>query len=301
MPLHSMARRLDWQTEGSDWPHRERSRFVDAGGLRWHVQVWEPPRTDAPRVLLIHGTGASTHSWRQVAPLLASEFGVIACDLPGHAFSGKVRGSEAGLRGMARAVSGLMATLGVAPEAVVGHSAGAAIAVRMALDAKPGALAPKAIVGMNAALLPLQGLAGSLFAPAAKLLALNPLVPQLVSWQAAQGSVFKRLLGSTGSQLDPQGSALYRRLVANPGHVAGVLAMMAHWDLPSLQAELPALRTPLHLVVAENDGTVPPGDAARIRQVLPGTTVQMMKGVGHLGHEERPTEAAALILRLLKG
>jgi magnesium chelatase accessory protein len=297
-----MAQRLNWQTDGRNWPHRERSRFVDAGGLRWHVQTWEPPTPEAPLVLLLHGTGASTHSWRQVAPLLARDFGVLACDLPGHAFSGMVRGTAAGLRGMARSTAALMAALGVAPDAIVGHSAGAAIAIRMALDAKAGSgvAAPKAIVGMNAALVPLKGLAGSFFAPAAKLLALNPLVPQLVSWQAGDGPVFERLLGSTGSQLDPEGRALYRRLVGNPGHVAGVLAMMAHWDLPGLSTELPALRTPLHLVVAENDGTVPPGDAARIRQLLPGASVHLMKGVGHLGHEERPAEAAALIRQVLK-
>ncbi len=294
-----MAQRLQWQTDGKHWPHYERSRFVDAGGLRWHVQMWERPRADAPLLLLLHGTGASTHSWRHVAPLLARTFGVVACDLPGHAFSGPARGPAAGMRGMARGVAALMATLGMAPDATIGHSAGAAIAIRMALDAGPGGAAPKAIVGMNAALIPLQGIAGSFFAPAAKLLALNPLVPQLVSWQAAEGVVFERLLGSTGSRLDAQGQALYSRLVADPGHVAGVLAMMAHWDLPSLQAELPALRPPLHLVVAENDGTVPPGDADRIRRMLPAATVHTMKGVGHLGHEERPEEAAALIQRLL--
>jgi magnesium chelatase accessory protein len=34
-----MADRPSWEREGRDWPHREASRFVTAGGLRWHVQV----------------------------------------------------------------------------------------------------------------------------------------------------------------------------------------------------------------------------------------------------------------------
>jgi magnesium chelatase accessory protein len=294
-----MAQRLDWHTDGKDWPHRGHSRFVEAGGLRWHVQEWAPPRPEAPRLLLIHGTGASTHSWRHVAPLLARECGVLAFDLPGHAFTEMARGSATGMRGMARGVSALMAAVGASPDAIVGHSAGAAIAIRMALDSGPDAIAPGIIVGLNAALVPFEGLIGNLFAPAARLLAANPLVPQFVSWQAADDRVFKRLLRSTGSHLDAEGEALYRRLVASPGHVAGVLAMMAHWDLPALRVELPRLRTPMHLVVAELDGTVPPADAAKVQRWLANASVHEMKGVGHLGHEERPAEAAELILRLV--
>ena len=36
------------------------SRFVEAAGLRWHVQILG----NGPTLLLVHGTGASTHSWR---------------------------------------------------------------------------------------------------------------------------------------------------------------------------------------------------------------------------------------------
>ena len=53
---------------------------VAAGGLRWHVQV----AGDGPVLLLLHGTGAATHSWRDLLPLLAERFTVVAPDLPGH-------------------------------------------------------------------------------------------------------------------------------------------------------------------------------------------------------------------------
>jgi magnesium chelatase accessory protein len=73
----------DWQIEGRDWPNRDCSRFVESGGLRWHVQRCGT----GPVCLLIHGTGASTHSFRDLMPLLATHFDVIAIDLPGHGFS----------------------------------------------------------------------------------------------------------------------------------------------------------------------------------------------------------------------
>ena len=185
---------MDWARDGEGWPHRERSRFVSAGGVRWHVQQWPAPGPGAPCWLLLHGTGASTHSWRGLAPLLAAKVGVVAVDLPGHAFSSP---GAAGMHDMARSVRSLLAAIGVAPEVIVGHSAGAAIAVRMALH-EPEGSDLRTLVGLNAALLPLPGLAGKLFSPAAKLLALNPLVPRFFSWHAADRVVLKRLLDSTG-------------------------------------------------------------------------------------------------------
>ena len=50
----------EWKREGRDWPNREASRFVLASGLWWHVQVMG----SGPVLLLLHGTGAATHSWR---------------------------------------------------------------------------------------------------------------------------------------------------------------------------------------------------------------------------------------------
>ena len=40
-----------WDVEGRDWPNRAASRFVDAGQLRWHVQVMG----EGPVLLLLHG------------------------------------------------------------------------------------------------------------------------------------------------------------------------------------------------------------------------------------------------------
>jgi len=287
--------RLDWRLDAATWPHAERSRFVDAAGLRWHVQHW--PRPDAPQLLLLHGTGASTHSFRRLAPLLAAHFEIIAPDLPGHGFSGAAARGRAGMHDMAFDVGALLQALGVASQVVVGHSAGAAVAVRMALQAP--ATAPRGIVGLNAALLPLRGLAGLVFSPAAKLLALNPMVPHFFAWRAADRAVLARLLDSTGSRIDAEGTALYRRLVASPPHVAGALAMMAQWDLAALARDLPALRTPLHLIVGANDRTIPPADAARVQALLPGSTRELLTGLGHLAHEEAPDRVAQHVLQRL--
>jgi magnesium chelatase accessory protein len=290
---------LLWERDGQHWPHHARSRFVQAAGQRWHVQQWPAPESEPkphaqqPSVLLLHGTGASTHSWAGLAPLLAQHGAVLSCDLPGHGFSEPATGDGASLPGMAAGVAALLAATSFTPQWCVGHSAGAAIAVQMALQGLP----LQGIVCINAALLPLPGLAGMLFSPAAKLLALNPLVPHLFSWRAHSHTVLQRLLDGTGSRIGPAGTALYRQLVTNPGHVAGALEMMARWDLPALARALPKLRTPLHLLVGALDTTVPPSDARRVQAILPTATVNVLTALGHLAQEEDPAAVAAAVQR----
>lgn len=298
-----MQRRLDWDREGADWPHRAHSTFVSNDGLRWHVQRFActaPGAAPAPRCLLIHGTGASTHSWRDVVPLLQPDFEVLAIDLPGHAYTSLppdgIGSAQLSLPGMAQALARLLSALDFTPQLVVGHSAGAAIGARMAID---GSIKPRLLVSINGALMALGGLAGRVFSPAARLMAVLPGVPRLFAWSASDASVMQRLLDSTGSTLDARGRDLYARLAANPGHAEGALGMMASWDLPAFERDLPKLHTPMLLMVGSLDATVPPGDADRVMARLsPDTPAQkiVLEGLGHLAHEEQPARVVQATL-----
>lgn len=280
---------LDWTRDGTDWPLRAFSRFVDAGGLRWHVQVMG----QGPVALLVHGTAAATHSWRDVAPLLARRFTVVAPDLPGHGFTEALPASRVSLPGFARVLGDLVQALGLPPSLAVGHSAGAAILARMCLD---GRIAPRALVSLNGALLPPRGWAGLLFLPTARLLTWNPFIPHLVAWRAADPRAVARLIESTGSRLDTEGAALYQRLVRSPQHVAGTLAMMARWDLRPLLADLPRLAPALTLVVGASDGTVSPEEALRVQRIVPSARIVRLPGLGHLAHEEAPELVADIVV-----
>lgn len=280
---------LDWTRDGADWPNREASRFVEAAGFAWHVQTVG----DGPVLLLLHGTGASTHSWRDLLPILARDFTVVAPDLPGHAFTVQPPREKMSMAGMAMGLAALLRTLGREPALAVGHSAGAAVAIRMTLD---GAIAPRGIVGLNAALLPIGGAAGQLLSPLAKLVSQTSIVPRLFAWTAGDGQAVDRLLKQTGSTIDAIGSRFYARLAGNPIHTASALTMMAEWDLWRFETALPGLKTPLALVVGGQDGTIAPADAFRVRDLLPATKVDYLRGLGHLAHEERPAQIASLIL-----
>lgn len=295
-----MGRALDWQVDGPRWPHAANSRFVEAAGLRFHVQHFPPMADGAPVALLLHGTGASSHSMRGLAPLLQAQgFEVVVPDLPGHAFTGLppegLRAPQLSLPGMAQAVHALLRSMGLAPALLVGHSAGAAVALRMVLD---GLEQPRGVVAINGALLPWRGAAARIFSPAARLLAAVPGVPDLFSWRAAKPSVLAQLLDGTGSRLDDEGRALYAMLVQDPGHVAGALGMMSHWDLEPLADGLSRLRVPLLQLVGSIDRTVPPYQAGRVADLLPAAAragVIRLDGLGHLAHEEAPALVATKI------
>jgi magnesium chelatase accessory protein len=281
----------DWETDGLDWPNREASRFVDAGGLRWHVQVMG----SGPVLLLLHGTGASTHSFRDLLPLLAARFQVVAPDLPGHGFTARPE-DPAGLSlpGMSAAVAALLGALALSPRIAVGHSAGAALLCQMQLT---GQLRSQALVSLNGALLPLPGLRHPAFTPLVRSVVSGEWLPRLFARRMESPQEVDRLLERTGSVLDPRGRDLYGRLSRNPVHTGSALAMMGHWDTRPLEAGLPDLEVPLLLLVGAEDRMILPGVALRVRALAPRAELLQISGLGHLAHEEAPQLIAEEIVR----
>jgi magnesium chelatase accessory protein len=283
---------LDWEAERRAWPMSAHSHFMEAAGVRWHVQSVG----DGPPVVLLHGTGASTHTWRGLWPLLQPHTALLAVDLPGHGFSRMLPGMEAqrlSLPGMATGLRALLTARGVRPRAWVGHSAGAAVAVQSVLD-DPALAAP--IVSVNGALLPWHGLAGWLFSPLARVMAAARWPAQWFALQARRPQRVHRLIAQTGSRLDAQGEAFYQTLVSDPDHAAAALSMMARWDLHTLERRLPTLHAPLTLLAAPGDAAVPPWVARRVHTLLPSSQHVVLETGGHLVHEEAPQAVAPWVL-----
>lgn len=279
---------LDWSKDGADWPNRQASSFVEAGGLTWHIQRMG----SGPQLLLVHGTGASTHSWAGLMPLLATHYSILAMDIPGHGFTSLPDSDRLSLPGMARAIGDLVAHLKFAPDIAVGHSAGAAILARMCLD---DMIAPKGLLSINGALLPLSAWSFQFFAPLARLMFVNPVVPRFFTWIAESDKQVRDLIEGTGSKIDERGLKLYGRLFQNTNHVTGALGMMANWDLPSLEKDLPKLKARLHLIASGNDKAIPADDAFRVRDIVAGSKVIFLAERGHLAHEENPLEIVPLV------
>ncbi|MFN3972687.1 MAG: alpha/beta fold hydrolase BchO [Gemmobacter sp.] len=274
----------------ADWPHHAASRLVMSRPHRWHVQVMG----EGPVLLMLHGAGGAGMSWRGLMPLLAGNYRLVVPDLPGQGYTRAGRSDRFGLDAMAEDLLALCARLEAPPMAVIGHSAGGAIALRLA------ELAPlRAVVGVNAALGVFGGLAGVMFPFLARTLHAAPFVPQLVAQATGTTARVAALLASTGSRVDGEGVELYRHLVARHAHVEGTLAMMAQWRLEGLLARLEGISVPTLLVTGAGDRTVEPEVSSRAAARMPQGATVSLPGLGHLAQEEDAGAVAAAVLPFL--
>ncbi len=281
---------MQWANYRSTWPHAQHSQFIQAGGIQWHVQIMG----QGPVLLLLHGTGSGSFSWRGLMPLLSAHFQVIAPDLPGHAFTSRGPEGSLSMQGMSEGLRALLLQLNVTPSIIGGHSAGAAIAANMLLQQR--ALSQTQLIGFNPAWLPLPGLPSLIFRPAAKLAAINPVSAWATAKLASKPAMIEKSILQTGSQLDAQGLALYQSVFSHSGHVHSVLNMMAAWQLDTLSKSLPQLQNKVSILVGMQDQTVPPSMAHEACKLMPQARVFEQSGLGHLAHEEDPAGTAQLIL-----
>ena len=278
---------MRWPTDAQDWPLAEHSRLILHRPHRWHVQELG----QGPLILLIHGAGGATHSYRHLAPILAKTHRVIAVDLPGQGFTQLGAQQRCGLDHMAEDLLALCRHEGWKPARIVGHSAGAAIALRMwELGARP----ENGIVGINAALGNFKGVAGWLFPMMARALAVTPFSASVFAGTATRNGV-RNLIEGTGSKLTPEGLELYFRLASDRTHVDATLSMMAQWQLDGLLARLHQIETPVHLITGSADKAVPPQVSTDAVGRLPEAQLSVLPQLGHLAHEENAEAVANVI------
>lgn len=290
-----LKRAPDWERDSSDWPNRVCSRFVRAGGVRWHVQV----DGTGPVALLLHGTGGATHSWRGVLPRLAERMTVVAPDLPGHGFSAAPPDGRYSSDALRSRVEALLEHLDRSPSLLVGHSAGAAVAVR--LSRRLGSV--RGVVGIAPSLAPPpgarggSGLSGRLARRAA-----SSSAAAAAAALAARSSFLERTLASTGTLLPPEQIELYRRLSGTRRHAGAALSMMSHWDPEGVARDLARLEVPALMLAGGADAWIPPAAVrASVAGAADGVVVEEVEGAGHLDHEVSPGVASGRVVGFAEG
>ena len=69
---------------------RDASRFIDVDGMKVHYR----DEGSGPPLLLLHGTGASLHTFNAWAAALSPHFRVVRMDLPGFGLTGPSPGAD---------------------------------------------------------------------------------------------------------------------------------------------------------------------------------------------------------------
>ena len=176
------------------WPNRSNSTFINLVNYNWHIQKLG---SEGKKLLLIHGTGASSHSWFPLTEDLELDFEILSLDLPGHGFTKALTKQKKQLKNIVDQIYNLLQEINFIPEIVLGHSAGAVIAYELAkkLENSPYTVA------INAAFGQFSGLAGVAFPYFAKIAAATTIPARLLTLLANKQELVQKLLSGTGSTI----------------------------------------------------------------------------------------------------
>ena len=278
----------------SNWPNSQYSEYVETRHHSWHIQRLGKSR--GRKILFIHGTGSSCHTWSDTVEYLLDEFEVLLVDLPGHGFSKIPTPNQSSLQSVFNGLMELIKKISFLPDLIVGHSAGAAIAVLLSEKIK----ATKGVICINAAFGEFPGLAGVMFPIFAKIITVVPFSSDVLAGLSKNKERTEKLIASTGSKITKDRLDHYKALFSKPSHVKGTLKLMAEWDLSEFLKNLKNFDSNINFLVGVLDNTVPISVSKKWSQILPRTKYHEISGAGHLVHEEKPHEVSQIISNQLR-
>ena len=228
---------------------------------------------------------------------------MVSVDLPGHGFTTGAAQQMLTLPALARELHQLFLAVGLHGQvALVGHSAGAPLAMEWALSYGDDQRLPfrlTRILGLNPSLVPPPPLYTTLLGPIVAPIATSGPVTGLLAFIAANTRMVDQLLDSTASVIPEHHRQHYRYLFTRANHVQGAMGFMAGADLPSVLSRGTRLTVPIHFLVGADDAWVREGPLRRVIQdSFPAASTTVWPG-GHLLHEERPEDVARWITNAL--
>jgi pimeloyl-ACP methyl ester carboxylesterase len=253
--------------------------LVEVDGLRLHVRD-EGPR-GAPALLLLHGFGASLHTWEPWAQALRGDHRVIRIDLPGHGLTGPDPDGDYSDARAHRLLLALLDRLGVERASLVGSSIGGRIAWSFAAR-HPQRVERLVLIAPDGFASPGRGYGQVPAVPWAMQLARWTLPRPLLRW------------GLAPAYADPQAvltDALlerYHELVLAPGVRAAMAQRLAQTLIEDPVPLLRRITAPTLLLWGELDALIPVANADDYLAALPDARKIVLPGIGHLPHEEDP-------------
>ncbi len=250
-----------------------------------------------PALLLIHGIGDNSETWRDLIPELARGRTVIAPDLLGHGRSDKPRGDYS-VAGYACGMRDLLTVLGVERATVVGHSLGGGVAMQFAYQfpercerlvlVSTGGVGSDLHPVLRAATVPGSGHALSLLASA-------PV--RRVGWAVTRA--LRLLHTDIGRDADdlmrvfasldvPTARQAFLRTLrsAVDGHGQAITML----DRCYLAAGMPSL-----IVWGEHDAAIPVEHARIAHEAMPGSRLEIFPDAGHFPHHADPERFRAVL------
>ncbi|CAG9175355.1 alpha/beta fold hydrolase [Cupriavidus pampae] len=253
---------------------------------------------DGEPLVLIHGFGASLHTWEGLMPMLRQRYRVLRFDLPPFGLGGPLRTTDGRIVTMdidvyRDVIDGFLAAVGVTRATLIGSSLGGLIAWDLAVRA-PTRVHRLVLIG--AAGFPMKlPIWIDLFRHASVRWSAPWMLPEAIV-RAATRDVY-----GDASRIP---EATFRRYV-DLFHAAGVREavgrMVPKLDFDTLPTEaLRTMRVPTLVLWGERDRWIPPAHADAFVDRIAGARLRRYAGLGHIPMEEDPHAVAADLLPFLE-
>lgn len=255
--------------------------MVRVSGTQLHVREDGPK--GAPAIVLLHGFGASLHTWEPWAQTLSKDFRVIRYDAPGSGLSAPdPTGDYTDARSL-QLLGDLMTQLGIERATLVGNSMGGRIAWAFAA-AQPQRVSKLVLISPDG------------FASAGFEYGKAPDVPTVLQLMKVVLPRAVLRMNLKPAYVDPQtltDSLLnrYHDLLRAPGAREAMLQRMRQMVLTDPVPRLQTIKVPTLLLWGEADAMIPLSNAQDYLQAIPGSRLVTLPRVGHLPQEEAPDRA----------
>jgi pimeloyl-ACP methyl ester carboxylesterase len=280
------------------------SRFVEADGIEVH---YRETGQGTLAIVLMHGFGASTFSWREVTGPLAERGRVIVYDRPAFGLTERpmrgqwdpddyAGGSPYSPEAQADLAIALMDALGIDRAVLVGHSAGGSIAMIAALR-HPERV--EALVLVDAAVYTEGGPPAAVYPllSTPQLRRIGPLVARSIG--GAAGDRFLDLAWHDATRITDEVRAGYRTPLAVDDWDRALWELTIARSPQRLGERVSEISCPTLVVTGDDDRIVPTDDSRRLVREIPGAELAVVEDAGHVPHEEQPTVFVNAVYRFL--
>jgi pimeloyl-ACP methyl ester carboxylesterase len=245
-------------------------------------------------LLLLHGLGASSYTWRHVVPALARSNRVIAIDLRGFGRSDKPFDQRYSAADQAAHIVAFIERRRLRGVTIAGHSFGGAVALLTTLELNrraPGLV--DRLVLLDAPAYPQQPTAFVRFLsqPVLPYALLSVMPPELPT--AAALSTERNADGPAMKDVSAYAAPYYEAGARHALITTARLIRPANWR--QIVARYPSIRQPTLIVWCDHDHVVPISSGERLAKVLPDARLRVIRGCEHSPQDEKPAE----LLRLL--
>lgn len=270
------------------------SAFVEVMKMNVHYRD-EGIKNDSVPLILIHGTGASLHTWEDCVNSLKDSFRIITLDLPAYGLTGPNPDRVYSQEFYVKFIHEFLTSIQVDKCIIGGNSLGGAIAWNYAHQYPEKV---EKLILIDAAGYPMV----SESKPIAFTLAQIPVLKHLLNYITPKFLAEKSVLNvyEDTSKVTDVLVDRYYELFLREGNRQAFVDRMNFSEYQGYLAKIRSIEIPTLILWGENDKLIPVQNALKFQSDLPNDTLVILQKTGHVPMEEAPDRTADAIKSFLK-